>query len=177
MPPDEQDRVTEIGDWVDPFSDQLGWTANRTALAVVGATVRPKEDYPCQEPHPCIDPDGRTFTPGRLVPITLHKARGRDLIGQPGTINQELCRHHYGVYMVNERGRMVPVMFSAPNSLEAVVYASVGYFTIGDGTDRPDDDLLSLCRPGRACGVVALELPETIEGVFDSEPKYCGGVQ
>jgi hypothetical protein len=105
----------------------------------------------------------------------LHPARGRDLINQPNTVNQELCRHHYGLTTINERGRMAPVVFSLPNNfVPDEVFAFIGFYTIGDTTDRPDDDLLSLCKPGRVCGVAELQLPETMEGVFDSSPAYCG---
>lgn len=174
-----QDDIHKAEDWIDPF-DHLRWTRNRTALAVVGATVRPEADYPCEGPFPCVDPDGRTFRAGRMATITLHPARGRDLINEPGTVNEELCRHHYGMVTVNHRGRMAPVVFSLPNNARAGgfgvddYFASVGFYTIGDATDRPDDDLLSLCGPGRMCGVVAIELPEWIEGLFDSHPLTCG---
>lgn len=174
-----QDEIHESGAWVDPFQ-QLQWTLNRTALTVVGDTIRPEADYPCEAPFPCLDPDGHTFRAGRMATITLHQVRGRDLINEPDTINEELCRHHYGRETITHRGRMAPVVFSLPNNARAGgfgvddYYAHVGFFTIGDATDRPDEDLLSLCGPGRECGVVAMQLPEWVEGLFDSHPLTCG---
>ena len=173
----QQDGIHEADEWVDPFH-HLQWTLNRTALAVVGDTVRPEADYPCEAPFPCVAIDGRRFRPGRAATLTLHQARGRDLINEADTINLDLCRHHYGAETINHRGRMVPVIFSLPNNADSYhvesYFASIGVFTIGDATDRPDDDLLSLCGPGRECGVVALQLPEWIEGLFDSQPVTCG---
>lgn len=178
---DPQQPNAQLPDeWRDPFP-QHEWTLNRTALAVTGETVRPEEDQPCEGPFPCEDSDnGRIFRGSRMETITLHPARGRDLINEPGTENKELCRHHYGTKTINERGRIAPVMFSLPDNARVGgfkandFFASVGFYTVGDDTDRPPDDLLSLCGPGRMCGVVAFELPETIEGLFDSHPVTCG---
>ncbi len=170
------------GDWVDPYAHQLGWTVDSEAHAVVGNTIREANDYPhpCQDgPFPCLDADGRLFRPGRLATLTLHPARGRHLINEPDTVNQELCRKHYAYKGINSRGRMVPVIFSIPDNTVAGdnvgdIFVSVGFFTIGDNTPRQEDDLLNLCKPGRMCGVVQLKLPGWIEGTFYSHPITCG---
>lgn len=184
--PDPQ-QVQQHADYVDPIP-QHEWTPDRGANAVSGLSVMPESDYPVDGPYPAIDPDGRTFVPGRGNLLTVHTARGRDLINEPDTINRELSRHHWGYFTVIEvptadggvQALMAPVVFSMPDNDDGTVFASVGYFTVrGTAVDDPnepraDDDLLSQVAPGRMCAVNSLQLPEHIEAMFDNATSVCG---
>lgn len=172
-------------DWEDP-DPQSSWTLNRTGNVVLGGAARPEADWPCEEPFPCNRyVDGVAagqFHPARMALLSLHNVRGRELVGQRGTVGRELCRRHYGYWTINARGRMAPVVFSLPNDTtrDDEIYASVGYATgrktAADDLNEPrgGTDLLTLCRTNRMCAVAGLQNPEWIEGVFDSNLFVCG---
>ena len=171
---DDSQRLA--AEWTDHGPSTLRWSIDATAYAVMGAMIRSSNDYPVNGPYPTTWPDGRRmFTPGRLTTITIHKTRGVELVGTRGTYNQEVCRHHYGGWTVNRRGRLAPIVFCRPNNLRDVAYVSVGKIVCVDPSTRAD--LLNLHRPGHCVGLVTLNMPEWIEGCFHSRPRICGEVE
>lgn len=157
--------------------DNLGWSTDATAYIVSGATVRPEEDYPCEDP-PCLRQGGAEFRSGRSSLLSLNRTRAVNLVGVRNTSGEPLCRHHYGYWTVNDRGRLAPVVFSKQfdgGNDDDEVFVSVGQFTVIDDADRDEEfDLLGFGTPGRAVAVNTIRLPEWVEGAFDSIRRPCG---
>jgi len=171
-------------DYEWPVIQHLGWTPNCSSHVVMGATVRPPQDYRCSGPYPCTPAGpGPPFVPGRAAMISLHPCRGRELIACPDVRpNTEVCRRHYGGVTLNARGRMCPVVFCVPNEDDRtpdgrqVVHASVGKFTMRPPGYRPDSDLLSNVRIGRMCATNTLDHSATMEGIIDGTRDTCGEI-
>ncbi len=171
-------------DWVDP-DPQSQWTLNKTCNIALGVADRPEKNYSCNGPFPCNrDVNGApagTFHPNKLSLLSLHNARGRELVGQRGTIGVDLCQRHYGYFIMTSRG-IAPIVFSVPDDSthSRDIHASVGFFT-GRKTaaDDPNEpraatDLLTLGNTTRLMAVATLQLPTWTDGVFDSNLFVCG---
>lgn len=172
-------------DWEDP-DPQSRWTLNRTCNVALGAAARPEKNWPCDGPFPCQRavngaPAG-TFHPNKLSLLSLHNARGRELVGQRGSIGQDLCRRHYGYFTMTAEGRIAPIVFSVPDDQtnDDEIYASIGFFAgrkaAADDPNEPRaaDDLMMLCPTNQLMAVATLQLPNWSEGVFDSSQLVCG---
>jgi len=158
-------------EWTDHGPSTLRWSIDAVAYAVMGIMVRPEADYPVNGPYPTSWGENRMFTPGRLTTITTHKTRGVELVGTEMP-HSEVCRHHYGAWIVNRRGRLAPAVFCRPKAWGSVKYACVGKVICVDPNTRTD--LLNLHKPSRCVGLVRLNMPEWIEGCFHSHVKTCG---
>jgi hypothetical protein len=90
------------------------------------------------------------------------------LLGDAGRHNQELCRHHYGRYCVNQRGRTEIVYCHQPDIGAEYRKGTAKFFVCPEGSD--------FIRPGRIGAVGSMQLPSWRDGFFNSYGVECGEV-